>query len=301
MNNELFVDIHIVQITMTMREKQMRQTVFLLTIITSICIIIYVRTLYVEIPTVKYFPLNNVATFLKSKTNLTVNEQHQEIDWIVYSKSSEPTYLRQDISLLYKNGYYLGVFSAWRQYVSELKQEKTFPITPNSFYESISYHHGEIHEANTITSIQAMSRTHMFVFKENDKVIAFYEPTTDKERQIKATLRRNIDNKLTKHWQKLANELNINLSRYDCIPLTALTQIDKNRTFSRLSPSTQQRVIGQLWEGLYNNYIIPLQEQPEQAHYVPLILLDKQLRELRIIYEFDNKPTQLIQRISSTN
>lgn len=277
----------------------MKQSVQLLTVITLICIIIYVWTANNNVPTVKYFPLHDVNTFTKSETTLQVDEREREVEWTVFSKSSVPMYLRQDISLLYINGMFHGVFSAWRQQISELEQHKTFPLIENGYYDTISYHHGEIHEENTISSIQAMSSAQLFTFKRNDKVVFFSEPKTKIQREMATSLRHETDKVLQEHWRKLIRALDIDVSTYDCIPLTAWTQIGENSTFTRLSASTQQRVIGQFWEGLYKNYILLLQERQDVFHYVPLILLDKNVRELRIIYELNGKPNQLIQRISS--
>jgi len=282
-----------------MKEFKMKQSVQLLTIITLISIITYVWTENNNVPTVKYFPIHDVNTFTKSETTLQVKKRTDEIEWTVFSKSNVPTYLRQDISILYVNGMFQGVFSAWRQQISELKQQTSFPLIKNGLYESISYHHGEIHEANTISSMQAMSKTQLFTSEENDKAIYFSKPKTAIEQEIASSLRHETDKVLQKHWTKLVRALDIDITTYDCIPLTQWTQIGENSTFTRLSTSTQQRVIGQFWEGLYKNYILLLQEQQDVPHYIPLILLDKNVRELRIIYELNGEPEQLIQRIST--
>src|SRR5699024_3873784 len=52
----------------------------------------------------KYFPIDNKLTFDDATTTLSYDEKNNYINWNSYSSSSEPTYLRQDVALIYENG-----------------------------------------------------------------------------------------------------------------------------------------------------------------------------------------------------
>lgn len=276
----------------------MKQSIQWLLFVTAICFFAYAWTMHKSLPAVQYFPIDETHEFSNYKTKLRTDDKLDEIDWIVYSKSSGSAYLRQDISLLYINGVFSGLFSAWRERVSELSQKKRFPIRKNSYYNAISYHHGEFHDDDKITSIQTMSDAELFTYEHDNLIESFTTPETNEQRVIADMLVDETTEQLKTNWQRWIDTLQIDTSNYDCMPLTAWTQIEQNETFKQLPRAVQQRVIGQFWEGLYKNYVIRLSEKKNNAHYVPLILLDKNVREIRILFELEDEPEQLIQRIS---
>lgn len=57
--------------------------------------------------------------------------------------------------------------------------------------------------------------------------------------------------------------------------------------------------MGQLWEGLYKNYLLPIvtRNKPTDT-YVPIILLNKNHNHLLVLYEANHEKKKLIQKKS---
>src|SRR5699024_12649276 len=63
---------------------------------------------------ITFFPLDETFFFTDATTNLD-NFQDNLLNWTTLSSSEKPVYLRQDVSLLYENGFFKGIQSKWEQ------------------------------------------------------------------------------------------------------------------------------------------------------------------------------------------
>src|SRR5690625_3734485 len=101
-----------------------------------------------SITTISYFPIDDTVSFTEAQTKMTVypkpNDHEYSFTWEVQSESEQPLYLRQDISLLYEQGQFKGVLSKWEEQTSQIYTEKTFSSHDHSYYQAISFHHGEV-------------------------------------------------------------------------------------------------------------------------------------------------------------
>ena len=239
--------------------------------------------------TVKYFPLDKETSFDDAATTLTPAANHS-IHWDAESSTMEPMYLRQDISLLYENGFFKGVQSKWREQEQTIQLSETFPIKNNRLLSAISYHHGEIHQSpDSITSIQKMTSARLYLNK-----------TTQIEEESKQwTIKgQQVDKRLQKNWQEMMKYHDLESSSYTLIPLTQLAEYN-DQPLPGFSDSESKEVIGKLWEGLYKNYIIRLKEKQHQfeSHAMPLIMISKDRKYLHVLFELNGKKEILYQQL----
>jgi len=265
--------------------KTMRKYLYLtFIIISSVMVTIYVLTKS-SLPAITYFPIDEQMKFDFVQTNLKVTpkNQKQQLIWTSYSKSEQPLYLRQDVSLLYEDGLFKGVQSKWIEDQATILLEKDMPAQDQRLYQSISYHYGEIHQPNKkINSIGEMSSSELFSKHANH--------------QSKAE---KVNQKLTSHWNTLMEQFELNPNSYVAIPLTKLYMYN-DKSLPTLSQGKTDEVIGQLWEGLYKNYMIPISQSldTDETHHIPLILFHKDGSHLMVIYTINGEKKKLIQQIS---
>lgn len=248
----------------------------------------------------KYFPPDDNVFFDNVETNINLVKNTDEIEWSVESTSSDVAYLRQDVSLLYENGKFKGVLNKWRQNVDHLDLSKRFYQANSSLLKAISFHHGEIHDPNDqISSIQKMTSNQLYFINDSNTIYSFHEPSNANEKKWERDLNKMTNQQLESHWNKLINQLDIAINDYDRIPLTELAQYENKPLPGRTEAETK-KIIGQLWEGLYKNYILLLKEEEnlQDKHYMPLILLAKNNDHLLVIFELNNKNQKLIQKIA---
>ncbi len=90
--------------------------------------------------------------------------------------------------------------------------------------------------------------------------------------------------------------------RYIFVPLTSIDMYQQ-KPIPTLNQQETTRVIGQLWEGIYKNYIIGISSNNKPVKsFVPLVLLDKEGKHLMVLYHNqDGEKEQLIQLYSSSS
>lgn len=269
------------------------------------CIIFFIFILYQmnnkTTTTMKYFPIDETGFIKEAETSLSYNLDQNTIDWKVHSSSSLPVYLRQDVSLLYENGVFKGLQSKWEENVSTLTLEEKFPPTQHAFLQSISFHHGEIHhDESTITSIQKMTNAKLYIIQEGSHFNVFSEPKTSTERQLVKELSSQTTQQLQLHWNTLIDHYQLSLKDYDVIPLDKIVTYNDHPLPGQTIISTTS-IIGQFWEGLYNNYLTLLMSYKKNipTHYMPVILFAKDQTHLLVLFEIDNEKHKLIQHIST--
>lgn len=273
-----------------------------LTIITFVlaAIIIYLYFFKIKsIETLIYFPADETAKFLNEETNISLID-HDTLQWKVESTSVEDVYLRQDVSLIYANGQFKGVINVWKQNTDHLLKSEQIQHDGNKFYDTISFHHGEIHRnENKITSIQKMSHHSLYVYKvANEKYGSFRKPTNKMEQKTFTDLNKINQENLSIYWQQLIRHFNIDRSEYISIPLTELIKYQE-LPIESLSEKQTSRVLGQLWEGLYKNYIVLVTDKKNHQvpHYMPLILIDKKATHIYVLFELNGEKIILKQLI----
>ncbi|WP_047984132.1 hypothetical protein [Ornithinibacillus californiensis] len=250
-------------------------------------------------PTITYFPIDYRTSFDSAKTNLELyssdDNNAYEILWHVKSKSETPMYLRQDVSLLFADGKLMGMRSQWRENTDTIQFREKFSSDKNHQWETITFHYGEIHTNEDINSIQHMSHDQLYVFKEHTRFIGFH--SNQSNLITKLLLDESMKENLLAHWQDLLFHFHLDINNYYSIPLTSLYRYQEN-PLPTLNQKNTDRVIGQLWEGLYKNYIIPNIDSKENLNsFMPLILIDKNGESLLVIYEINGKKEKLIQKI----
>lgn len=277
-----------------------KRFIFCLIFILSFFFIVFTLKSKSTLTTVKYFPIDKHASIEKAKTNLMIQPENREITWHVESTSVDPAYLRQDISLLYENGKFKGVQSKWRQHIDQIQLSEQFKQINSGLIQTISFHHGEFHYSNDqITSIQKMTAKQLYVTVDNSILHSFQRPRNIQEKKWQTKLNNFTNQQLKVHWKSLIKELNIPVDNYTSFPLTDLIRFEQENLPNQTVEETQ-KIIGQLWEGLYKNYVLLLKNQDNQQsfHYIPLILIDKDNEHLLVIFELNGKAQKLIQKIS---
>ncbi|WP_404453013.1 hypothetical protein LG329_02515 [Virgibacillus necropolis] len=254
-----------------------------------------------SIPSISFFPLDEETSFTEAQTNLEMKQTNQKehtIAWNSLSKSEKSIYLRQDVSLLFNNGKLRGALSEWHENEDTIDLSESIPIQGTSYFQTISYHHGEIHYPNgSIKSIQQMTYDELYVI-ENDSsgIHSFQKPKTKSDVKWEKKLRGKTSQTLLYHWNKLLNHYQINEDDYLIVPLTELNRFNTNPLPS-LSQAKTNQVIGLLWEGLYKNYIVPITYEKKQVtNYVPLILFGNDNKHLLVLFEVNGKKERLIQQ-----
>lgn len=257
--------------------------------------------------TVKYFPFDENVVFEKSETELTLldnKNEHYIVRWISDSKTNNTIYLRQDLSLLYVDGLLKGLQSKWRENESDISLESDIHGEGSSYYQSITYHHGEVHyKNNSIKSLNRMSYDEMYVIdSEHSSLFTFRKPKEEQQIEWKDTLDHTISQQLHYHWHNLINHFQLNYDDFLFVPLTELYQFE-TRNLPNLDKNQTRKVIAQLWEGLYANYILPFQEtETIQKSYIPLILFSKTGDRLYVLFQDQHgEMRQLIQTYSINN
>ncbi|MUK87124.1 hypothetical protein GMD78_01760 [Ornithinibacillus sp. L9] len=281
-----------------MRKKLVPTIIF--SMITALGILYILSNNSVQVIT--YFPLDELTSYENAATSLDINSENKStyaIDWTSQSKSEQEIYLRQDVSVLYVNGKLIGIRSKWEQNTDTIRLNQQLQYNVDAYWEAISYHHGEIHHPeDSIRSIQQMTSDQLYVYKRGDNgVQSFRIPKTKQEEFKKEKLDKERKQQLLKHWQGLTSHFSIDTTQYDMIPLTELYKYEES--LPGLSKEASAKVIGQLWEGLYKNYIIPITDSENVTSYIPLLLMDKEKTHLYVLFELNGEKEQLIQKIST--
>lgn len=269
-------------------------------ILASICII-NVQTK----PAITYFPIDQDTTFSTAKTSLSLitekGNDNYKLLWQTNSTTDIPVYLRQDVSLLFDNGRLRSALTKWVQDTDTIQLKEMLQLEDSSLYQSISFHHGEIHKSrDEIKSIQKMSSDYLYVIDSpTTPLVSFKTAKSNYEREWKDLLDRTSKQQLLYHWNTLLNHFQIDKEKYLAVPLTSLDKY-QNEPLPSLSQAQTNKIIGQLWEGLYKNYVIPIVKTEKEVvdSYIPLILFDKENKHLLVLFELNKKKKQLIQEYS---
>lgn len=263
-----------------------------------------------EVSVIKYFPIDESMFFSNYGTELRMltetDKDEYDLDWKASSEMSEKIYLRQDISLLYADGRLKGMLSKWKENEKDIQLSASIHGEDSSHFQTITFHHGEIHYPDDkIKSIQAMSHDELYVIDSPYSALeSFEQPSDSNQTEWKKTLDHATNQQLSYHWKQLINYFQIPQDKYHFTALTDLFKYTKE-PIPGLTQEKTKVVIGQLWEGLYKNYVLNISSNDKPVNsFVPLILFDKKGKHLLVLYQNQNgEKKQLIQYYdgSSTN
>ncbi|PAE43994.1 hypothetical protein [Bacillus sp. 7884-1] len=227
---------------------------------------------------ITYFPIDPNVSFKTAQTILTVmNNPANTILWKEHSTLDRKAYLRQDAALLYANGRLIDQLWNWKQNTAVIEQEKRMTLDKNVLLQAITFHHAELHEnENKIFSSQAMSADQTF----------FLTAHAD---NVKKQLEQQIETMLQLSWNKGLRHFSINLSNYQAYPLSEFNELAKDSLPGFTKPETA-KIVGNLWEGLYKNYILGIKKAEDaiespKGSTLPLILIATDKSHLLVLTE----------------
>lgn len=227
---------------------------------------------------ITYFPIDPNVSFKTAQTILTVmNNPANTILWKEHSTLDRKAYLRQDAALLFANGRLIDQLWNWKQNTAVIEQEKRMTLDKNVLLQAITFHHAELHEnENKIFSSQAMSADQTF----------FLTAHAD---NVKKQLEQQIETMLQLSWNKGLRHFSINLSNYQAYPLSEFNELAKDSLPGFTKPETA-KIVGNLWEGLYKNYILGIKKAEDaiespKGSTLPLILIATDKSHLLVLTE----------------
>jgi hypothetical protein len=254
---------------------------------------------------IMFFPIDPAVQFTQAKTELSLqskkNDDRYIIDWLVTSNLDRPAYLRQDISLLFANGRLLATQSKWKENGQMLIQEKKIEQKDSRLFQAISYHQGELHNNNDIRSSQKMSGDRLYVIDSPFMPLqSFRTPRSPSEKEWEQTLNKTTKALLEYTTKKASDHFSLQKDQYYHLYLPELIAYNE-QPFMDLTLEQTERMIGNLWEGLYKNYFLGIKKRNGTTvspigSTIPLILISKDYRYLLVITETaDGEPIRLIQ------
>ncbi|MFP7297637.1 hypothetical protein [Neobacillus niacini] len=228
---------------------------------------------------ITYFPIDPKVSFKTAHTSITVNKSANTILWKEQSTLDRKAYLRQDAALLYANGRLIDELWNWKQNTAVIEQEKRIRMDKNVLLEAITFHHAELHEnENQIFSSQAMS---------SDQT--FFLSNTDDDENVKNQLKQQMERMLQLSWNKGLRHFSINLSNYQAFPLSEFNVLAKE-SLPGFTKEETSAIVGNLWEGLYKNYILGIKKaegalENPKGSTLPLILIATDKTHLLVLTE----------------
>lgn len=256
-----------------------------------------------------FFPINENVSYESATTILMLQPEkkndHYEVNWKVTSKLDTPAYLRQDVGFLYMNGRLKGLMNEWEQDTDQIVEESTIKGKDSSILQAVSFHYSEIHESDTeFTSAQKMSEDTLYVIDSNFSPLnAFRQPGNSAEKEWKNILDKVTSQQLEYLWEKAITSMGIPADEYTLIPLTSLPMYD-GRPLEGFSRQEWDRLIGNLWEGLYKNYYLGIKKEDGSVvesidSAIPLLLVKKDKKEVLVLLVDQNGDASLLRQLIS--
>ncbi|WP_045517621.1 hypothetical protein [Neobacillus niacini] len=237
---------------------------------------------------ITYFPIDPKVTFKSLQTKLTLMDKPANtILWKEHSTLDRKAYLRQDAALLYANGRLLDELWNWKQNTAVLEQEKRITIDKSALLQAITFHYAELHEnEDQIFSSQSMSSDQFYFVKPSH---SFKSAKTEDENKWKKQLDEHTQRMLQLSWNKGLRHFSINLKNYQAYPLSQFNELAKD-VLPGFTKSETARIVGNLWEGLYKNYILGIKKADgtsanPKGSTLPLILIATDKTHLLVLTE----------------
>ncbi|KDE47644.1 MULTISPECIES: hypothetical protein [unclassified Geobacillus] len=244
--------------------------------------------------TIKFFLLDREAAFIEAKTSLALEGGNEPgryaLRWSAASILNRRAYLRQDVSLLFADGRLADVLSKWKTNTDAIDMEKKVRMRDSRFFQAVSFHHGELHTGENITSSQTMSSSYLYVIDSPYHPRAsFRRPRTDDEREWQRVLNKATNEFLRHKADELLTHFSLSKKDYYALYLPELVAYTE-QPLPGLSTAKTQTVIGRLWEGLYKSYILGIKKEDGSilspiGSTMPLILIRKDYSRLFVLIE----------------
>lgn len=251
---------------------------------------------------ITYFPIDPKVTYRSVKTSLTLVDNNALI-WRFHSTLERKAYLRQDVGFLYSNGRLLSELGAWKQNTARIFQEKRVISGQSAYFQAITFHHAELHEKKgQIHSAQALSTDQLYVITESsNNAISFQTPKTKEQSKWKQQLDERTEQMLHYSWNTGVRHYSIHLSDYQAFPLNLFTK-RVNNGLPGFTKEETERIVGQLWEGLYKNYFLGIKMADGTSvnpigSTLPLILLANNKTHLLVLTETANGDPILLRQM----
>jgi len=276
----------------------------------AVIIIVSILLYYYKDPSaqesITFFPIAPNVAFKSANTKLFIdNEQRNTLFWDVDSELDRKAYLRQDAGILYANGRLVDTLSKWKQNTNHLEQNKQINIDQSALFQAITFHQAELHEAeNQIFSAQTMSADQLYVEKNGKDPFAFKTPKTPNEIDLKKQLDERTERMLQLSWNKGIRQYSVNLRNYEAYPLSLFNEKAKE-ALPGFQKEETARIIGNLWEGLYKNYLLGIKKadgstETSIGSTLPLILIAKDKSHLLVLSQTaKGNPILLRQKIGA--
>ncbi|MEI2665448.1 hypothetical protein [Rossellomorea sp. LJF3] len=256
-----------------------------------------------------FFPINENVSYESATTLLMLQPEkkndHYEVNWKVSSKLDTPAYLRQDVGFIYMNGRLKGLMNEWEQDTDQIVEKSTIKGKDSSILQAVSFHYSEIHESDTeFTSAQKMSEDALYVIDSNFSPLnAFRKPGNSVEKEWKNILDKVTSQQLEYLWEKAITSMGIPADEYTPIPLTSLPMFD-GRPLEGYTRQEWDRLIGNLWEGLYKNYYLGIKKEDGSVvesidSAIPLLLVKKDKKEVLVLLVDQNGDASLLRQLIS--
>lgn len=255
---------------------------------------------------ITFFPIDPTVQFQTAGTSLSQATEKQngtyELRWQTDSTLDRKAYLRQDVGLLYSNGRLISKMGAWKGDTSRILQKKEIVGNASALLQALTFHYAEIHHnENEIFSAQKMTRAEEYVVRTPFiPLFTFRQAASKEEIKWKQILDDQTARDLQTSWRKGMKAFSIPLNHYHAFPLTQLYAVPALPGYSK---EESDRIIGNLWEGLYKNYFLGIKKADgtrisPYGSTIPLILLAKDKTQLLVLTETDNgEPILLRQKI----
>ncbi|MFC0558106.1 hypothetical protein [Halalkalibacter alkalisediminis] len=257
-----------------------------------------------------FFPIDPNATFEEATSRIQFQTMEDEdeytLDWTVKSVLNQDAYLRQDVSLLFEDGYLKDTLSSWQENTSTIQMEKDVKSDDSGHYRVVTFHHAELHYPNDeIKSAQKLSFDQLYVIDSPlTPLHAFRIPQTEEEKESKRILDYILKQQQDYDWDSLFEYYNLPQDNYLRIPLTDLVLYEE-KPIPGLTQEKTAQFLGGLWEGLYKNYVLGITKQDGTTvspvgSTVPVILVPKTPDHFFVLFRTsDGEPVQLLQTLQN--
>jgi|GEM_PF-357191 len=262
------------------------------------------------VPSLRVYPIDHTIQFTGATSIFSLLKEKSSQYTILLqtrSETNEPTFVRQDVTLLFSNGFLVEKNYAWGEKVALVEQNIEIEGSGSTRYDTITFHHAEIHHeaSKEITSQFAMSSDQVYILKSafsNSNL--FREAITNTQKQWQ----RILDQAITEQWQLQKQHLiqfyKIDPTKYHVIPFTELDHFN-NFSFQGFTREETKRIVGAIWEAVYKYYILGNGKEGEPmietiGSTVPTIFVSKNKDHLLFLFRTaKGKEVQIIQKLES--
>lgn len=257
--------------------------------------------------TITFFPLNEAVQYKSASTSLTLQKNKQnnkhEIDWKVQSSLEQEAYLRQDMGLLFVNGYLKGKAAKWEQDTADLYQENFISSGESAKYDALTFHYSELHgDGDRITSAQRMSDDMLYVIDSPFSPLQSFSVAKSKQEiEWKKVLDQSVSNTLNKSLNMAERTYGFKAANYLTVPLDTIRQFE-DQPLKGFTQKETANILGKLWEGLYKNYYLGIKKSDGTVvdpidSTMPLILVSRDKSHLLVVTQTDSGESIVLKQL----